>query len=126
VVFRKSSRQASASYLEFHTLKTDYDAIYKTAFKEATNLVADAVAEAIPAEPVQGICDRLNAKYGLKKDRAKKQKELTRTTVYQYVKDGLAGKSPKKRGPPPVIPTALLNVLAKHAEVCQVGGTTAN
>ena len=79
------------------------------------------MAEAIPTEPVQGICDRLNAKYGLKKDRAKKHKELTRTTVYQYVKDGLAGKSPKKRGPPPVIPNALLSVLAKHAEVCQVG-----
>ena len=97
-MFRKSSRQATASYLEFHKLKTDYDAIYKTAFKEATKLVADAVAEAITTEPVQGVCDRLNAKYELKKDRAKKHKELTRTTVYQYVKDGLAGKAQIREG----------------------------
>ena len=89
--------------------------------RQPTWLLANAVAKAIPSEPVQGICDRLNMKYGLKNDKAKKQKELTRTTVYQYVKDGLAGKSPTKRGLPPLIPAVLLDIVAKHAEVCQVG-----
>ena len=65
------------------------------------------MAGTIPSEPVQGICDRL--------------KQLTRSTIYQAAKDGLAGMSPKKRGPPPKIPDTLLQALATHAEVCQVG-----
>ena len=46
---------------------------------------------------------------------------MCRSTVYQAVKDGLAGTSPKKKGPPPKIPVKLLEVVAAHAEVCQVG-----
>jgi hypothetical protein len=120
-VFRKSSRQASTTLLESKIAKTEYDQLYKAAFKEATNLVAAAVAGTIPSEPVKGICDRLNTKFGLVSNPAKKQKQLARSTIYQAAKDGMAGKSPKKRGPPSIIPDTLLKVLATHAEVCQVG-----
>ena len=118
-VFRKSPRQASTARLEAKIAKEEYDVLYKAAFKEATNLVAAAVAGTIPSEPVKGICDRLNAKFGLVSSRGKKK--LSRSTIYQAAKDGLAGKSPKKRGPAPIIPDTLLKTLATHAEVCQVG-----
>ena len=118
-VFRKSPRQASTARLKTKIVKTEYDMRYKAAFKEITNLVAAAVAGTIPSEPVKCICDRLNEKFGLVSGPGKKQ--LTRSTIYQAAKDGLAGQSPKKRGPAPIIPDTLLKVLATHAEVCQVG-----
>ncbi len=46
---------------------------------------------------------------------------MTQSTVYQATKDGLAGTSPKKKGPAPKIPSKFLKVVATHAEVCQVG-----
>ena len=33
----------------------------------------------------------------------------------------MAGLSPKKRGPPPVIPDTFMNAIATHSQVCQVG-----
>jgi hypothetical protein len=69
------------------------------------------------AESVLNICLRLNKAYNLDGKR-----QLTRSTVYQATKDGLAGVSPKKKGPPSNIPAKLLEVLVKtHAEKCQVG-----
>jgi hypothetical protein len=84
-------------------------------------LIAADVARKIPSEPVQGICNRLNAEYGLAYNCKKHQKQLTRSTIYQAAKDGLAEMSPKKRGPPPKIPDTLMQTIASHAEVCQVG-----
>ena len=102
--------------------KEEYDNRYKAAFKEAVALVAGAVAGTNPAEPVQGICDRLNAKYGLDiGDIGARTKVLTRSTIYQAAKDGMARKSPKKRGPPPVIPDVFMKAIATHSQVCQVG-----
>jgi hypothetical protein len=65
------------------------------------------------------MCNRLDAQYGLVSGPGCKQ--LTRSTIYQAAKDGLAGQSPKKRGPAPKIPDAFLDGLATHAQVCQVG-----
>lgn len=62
------------------------------------------------------MCLRLNKEYNLDGKR-----QLTRSTVYQAAKDGLAGTSPKKKGPAPKIPVKFLKVVATHAEVCQVG-----
>ena len=99
--------------------------MYKVvAFKEATNLLAAAVAGTVPSEePAQeGICNRLNGRYGLVSGSGRKQ--VARSTIYQATtKDGLAGQSPKKRGGPvPKIPDAFLNGLAsQHVQVCQVG-----
>ena len=92
-MFRKSPRQASDAHLEAKIAKTEYDVIYKVAFKEGTILVAAAVAGTIPFDPVKGICDRLNAKFGLSCGK----KQLTRSTIYQAAKDGLARQSPKKQ-----------------------------
>lgn len=88
-VFRKSPRQASTARLEAKIAKEEYDVLYKAAFKEATNLLAVAVAGTIPSEPVKGICNRLNAKCGLVSSRGKKK--LSRSMIYQAAKDGLAG-----------------------------------
>jgi hypothetical protein len=41
--------------------------------------------------------------------------------MYQALKDGLAGTSPKKRGPEPKIPGNFTKMVAAHAAVCQVG-----
>ena len=108
---RLSPKQASVARLEAKRLKLDYDARYKTAFKDATNLVAGGNSR----EPVNSICKRLNAGFNLD------QKRLTRSTVYQAVRDGRAGTSPQKKGPPPKIPASLLEVVVTHAQVCQVG-----
>jgi hypothetical protein len=117
--FRKSSKQASNIRLEMKTEKEEYDIMYKVAFKEATYLLAADVAGIVPSEPVQDMCNRLNAQYGLVSGPGCKQ--LTQSTIYQAAKDGLAGQSPKKRGPAPKIPDAFLDGLATHAQVCQVG-----
>lgn len=109
---RRSSKQVSIALLADKRSKADYDRRYKAAFKDATNLVAAGKAS---AESVQSTCSRLNNAYGLN------GKKLTRSTVYQATKDGLAGTSPKKKGPRSKIPNKLLEVVATHAEVCQVG-----
>ena len=94
--------------------------MYKVAFKEATNLLSAAVAGTVPSEELaRGICNRLNARYWLVSSPG--HKHLARSTIYQATNDGLAGQSPKKRGPAPKIPDAFLNGLASHAQVCQVG-----
>ena len=93
----------------------DYNGRYKAAFNDSTNFVA-----AKSSEPVQSICSRLNKAYGL--DGLDGKRLLARSTVYQATKDGLAGTSPKKKGPPPNIPAKRLEIVATHTEVCQVGG----
>jgi hypothetical protein len=115
---RKSSKQKSLERFEIRTAKMDNDSRYKAAFKIATHQVAAALAGTIPAEPVKYICDRLNVEYGLVSGKGKK---LTRSTVYQAAKDGLAGQSPKKRDPAPKIPEVLMEAIATHVQVCQAG-----
>ena len=105
---RRSSKQVSIALLADKRSQADYDLRYKAAFKDATNLVAGKTS----GESVQSTCSRLNNAYGLN------GKKLTRSTVYQATKDGLAGTSPKKKGPRSKIPDKLLEVVATHAEVC--------
>ena len=109
---RRSPKQASIARLDAKRSKVDYEGRFKAAFKDATNIVAGKAS----AESVQNICSRLNKAYNLDGKR-----QLTRSTVYQATKDGLAGVSPKKKGPPSTIPAKLLEVVKTHAEVCQVG-----
>ncbi|KAI2510989.1 hypothetical protein MHU86_3461 [Fragilaria crotonensis] len=108
---RRSSKQASIARLDAKRSRVDYEGRFKAAFKDATNLVSAKAR----AESVQSICSRLNIAYGLDGKR-----RLTRSTLYQATKDGLAGTSPKKKGPASKIPDTLLAVVATHAEVCQV------
>jgi hypothetical protein len=49
------------------------------------------------------------------------KKRLTRSTVYQAAKDGLAGMSPKTRGPAAKIPMDFMKLVATHSEASQVG-----
>jgi hypothetical protein len=108
---RLSPKQASAKRLQAKRTKLDYDTRYKAAFKDATNVVA-----ANTGEPVQAICERLNKAFNLDG-----KKRLARSTIYQATKNGLAGVSPVKKGPPPKIPDKLMETVATHAEICQVG-----
>jgi hypothetical protein len=89
----------------------DYNERIKTAWKDSTNLIAAGNT----GEPADEICLRLNKEYNLDGNQ-----QLHQSTVYQAVKDGRAGISPKKKGPPPKIPVKLLEVMAAHAEVYQV------
>ncbi len=91
----------------------EYEGRFKAAFKDSTNLL---LAAGKTGEPVQSMCLRLNKEFNLDGKR-----QLTRSTVYQAAKDGLAGTSPKKKGPEPKIPSKFLKVVETHAEVCQVG-----
>ncbi len=50
-----------------------------------------------------------------------RMKRLTRSTIYQAAKDGLAGMSPKTRGPAAKIPTNFMKLVVTHSEVSQVG-----
>ena len=109
---RCSPKQASIARLDAKRLKMDYEGRYKAAFKDATNLIAAGKT----SEPVKSMCLRLNKEFNLDGKR-----QLTRSTVYQAAKDGLAGTSPKKKGPASRIPEKFLKVVATHAEVCQVG-----
>ena len=109
---RKSPRQASVANLQDKRVRLDYDGKYSRAFKDATNLVASKAK----GETVDAMCNRLNNKFGLDGT-----KQLRRSTVFQFVKDGRAGMSPKKRGPASAIPNKFLETVATHVEVCQVG-----
>ncbi len=109
---RRSPKQTSITRLDAKRLKVDYEGRFTAAFKEATNLIAARKT----GESVQSMCLRLNKEFILDGKR-----QLTRSTVYQAAKDGLAGTSPKKKGPAFKIPSKFLKVVATHAEVCQVG-----
>jgi hypothetical protein len=109
---QRSPKQASLARLDAKQLKVEYEGRFKAAFKDATNLLAAGKT----GEPVQSMCLRLNKEFNLDG-----KHQLKRSTVYQAAKDGLAGTSPKKKGPEPKIPSKFLKVVATHAEVCQVG-----
>jgi hypothetical protein len=109
---QKSPRQASVAKLEAKRVRLDYDHRYKEAFKDATTTVASKNAK---GETVQAMCNRLNNTFRL--DGAKNSK---RSTVFQAVKDGRVGMSPKARGPVSAIPDKFLEMVATHAEICQV------
>ncbi len=106
-----SPKHASIARLHAKKSKLDYKGRFKAAFKDATNLVTGKAS----AESLQNICWRLNKAYNLDG-----KQQLTRSTVYKATEDGLAGVSPKKKGPLSKIPAKLLEAVKTHAEVCQV------
>jgi hypothetical protein len=48
-------------------------------------------------------------------------KRLTRSTIYQAAKDGLAGMSPKTRGPAAKIPKNFMKLVVTNSKVSRVG-----
>ena len=66
---RRSPRQAILLRLETKQRKTEYDARYKAAFKDATSIVATRTTAtsmlAGKQEPVSSVCKRLNVAYNL-------------------------------------------------------------
>ena len=104
---RKSPKQACLERLALKQQKNEYDLRLKAAFKEATNLAADG-----DPQPVETMLVGINAKYNLDG-----KKKVPRSSVYRAVKNGVAGKSPPKRGPAPKVPLLLLKAVAAHVEV---------
>ncbi|KAI2493544.1 hypothetical protein MHU86_21011 [Fragilaria crotonensis] len=64
------------------------------------------------------LINKLNLKYYLI---ANGKRKLAKSTVYCAIAKGIAGKSPLKKGPPPTVPSFLVETAAVHAEVCQAG-----
>jgi hypothetical protein len=108
---RRSPKQASEYRLQAKRTKVEYHDRYKAAYKDATNTMVAKTGELVGA-----MCERLYKAYNLDG-----KKRLAQSTVYQANKDGLTGTSPRKKGPPPKIPHKLLQMVALHAEVCQIG-----
>ena len=109
---RKSPRQACEARLDAKIERNDLALRYKTAFKQATTLMANPLHD----EPVNSIIDRLNLKHSLIGTR----KTLTRSTLYRAVSRGNHGvQSPAKKGPQAKIPDVLVEVVATHAQVSQ-------
>jgi hypothetical protein len=111
---RKSSRQAAEVNLDAKLEREELRNRYKTAFKQATALMADPLHN----ESVNSIIERLNAKHSL----IGTSKSLCRSTLYRAVSKGSNGEaSPAKKGPPTKIPDVLLEAVAMHAQVSQCG-----
>ena len=114
---RKTSKQAGNARIEAKREREDYNRRFKEAFKEATRVVQEKKEGKKPSrETAQQVVTRLNAEYNLNGKR-----KLSKSTVYREVKKGNIGRSPPKKGPPTKIPDILLDVVATHSEVCQVG-----
>ena len=123
VTRRRSAKQASEARLEAKIQRAEYDCRYKLAFKAATDLLHrrrhenenDIICELFGS--VKGLVVHLNEKYNLNGKR-----KLSVTTLYRAIRLGKTGQSsPSKRGPTPKIPNILLDVVASHSEVSQVG-----
>ena len=107
---RKSVKQAAQDRIETKRSKTEYDERYKAAFKEATTIVASPDS----TETALSVCQRLNLQYNLD------NRKLARSTIYNAIKDGLQGQSPKPKGPAPKIPNDFVAMTAVHSQLRQV------
>ena len=119
---QRSAKQASEARLKAMKQHEDYNWRFKMAFKAGTDLLhrrieattSDTVSE---FGSVDSLVVHLNEKYCLLNGKRK----LSKSTLYRALRQGRVGRSPSKRGPPPKIPDILLDVVASHSEVSQVG-----
>ena len=111
---RRSPRQASEARLDAKIGREDLSKRYNRAFKEATVLFSSRDKHHKTADE---IIRRLNAEHSL----THTNKKLAKSTVYRAVAKGNAGQSPMKKGPSSRIPQVLMEVVAAHAEVSQIG-----
>ena len=124
---RKSARQASEARIDEKEAKQCLNQRYSSAFKDATFMMSSMSSECTIGGPgtasseslltTEKIISQLNELYNLNGTK----KKLARSTIYRALARGDIGKSPLKKGPPIKIPDALLEVVAVHTEVCQVG-----
>ena len=118
---RKSAKQASETRVQAKKELDDYNHRFKLAFKAGTDLVNQQLnGNNQPASEffsVNEILLQLNGEYQLNG-----QKKLSRSTLYRAVNSGHVGASPLKRDPPrAAIPDILLDVVAIHTEMSQLG-----
>jgi hypothetical protein len=119
---RKSSKQVSEANAAANLLTADYDRRFRKAFKEGTKLLHQRKHGTNQDHPAFGftsvndLVKKLNSTFELTG-----AKKLSRSTLHRAVKDGRVGDSPMKRGPAKKIPDILLDVVACHTGVSQVG-----
>ena len=116
---RKSSKQATEARIDAKAQREDCDQRFKCAFKEGTEILSLRMASNNTSGfgSVDKIVANLNQKFDLKHGK----KRLNKSSLYRAVRNGRVGKSPVKRGPPPKVPDILLDTMACHTEVSQVG-----
>ena len=116
---RRSAKQASEARVLAKKAKDNYDRRFKLAFKAGTETLHERLhSDKPPSEfrKVSSIVSQLNHDFQLDG-----RKKLSKSTLYRAVSCGHIGASPLKRGPAPRIPDILFDVVARHAEVSQVG-----
>ena len=111
---RKTPKQATQDRIDTKAASSKFSKRYSAAFKEATRLISSGCHD----ETVEKLIHNLNVKYDLI---ANGKKKLAKSTVYRAIAKGISGKSPLKMGPPPIVPSFLVETAAVHAEMCQVG-----
>jgi hypothetical protein len=116
---QRLAKQASEARVLAKKAKDNYDCRFKLAFKEGTETLHERLdSDKPPSEfrKVSSIVSQLNHDFQLDG-----RKKLSKSALYRAVSCGHIGASPLKRGPAPRIPDILLDVVARHAEVNQVG-----
>lgn len=111
---RKTPKQASQDRIDAKAASSESYKRYSAAFKEATRLISSGCHDGTAEELIKN----LNLKYDLI---ANGKRKLAKSTIYRAIAKGIAGKSPLRKGPPPIVPSFLVETAAVHAEVCQAG-----
>ena len=114
IKIRKTPKQANQERFDAKAASAEFYKRYSAAFKEATRLISSGCHDGTAEE----LINKLNLKYDLI---ANGKRKLAKSTVYRAIAKGIAGKSPMKKGPPPTVPSFLVETAAVHAEVCQAG-----
>ena len=109
---RKTPKQATQDRIDAKAASSEFYKRYSAAFKEATRLISSGCHDGTAEELIHS----LNLKYDLI---ANGKRKLAKSTIYRAIAKGIAGKSPLKMGPPPIVPPFLVETAAVHAEVCQ-------
>ena len=111
---RKTSKQVNQERIDAKVESTKSKKCFSAAFKEATRSISSRCHDGTAEEFIE----ELNTKYDLIGNGKRK---LAKSTIYRAISKGNAGKSPLKKGPPPIVPSFLVETAAVHAEVCQAG-----
>ena len=109
---RATQHQANYNASVKKATKEDKDLLVKTALKEGTIAYTSRAKTSY-----RKIAAEMNMKHGLT-GKAK----LTKTILHKYVKDGMIGVSPMKRGPQRILPSSFWDLLNSHVSMTQLEG----
>ena len=118
---RRTGKQMNKIYKGGKEERSRYELKYKETFKEATielnksllKIKAGVITDS-PVLSVRQIVEKLNKKLS-----PSAPKIITKSTLQRYVSKGLAGDSPLRMGPPPILPPIFEEVMALHCRMIQ-------